>query len=360
MGLRVAHVGTGTTGREALRAILTDPALELAGLWVTTPEKDGQDAGTLCGLPEVGVRATTDLDAVLALDLDCFSYGGKAVGREVDACEDMARFLEGGVDVVTFAVVSLVYPPAAPRELRERLQQACDRGGSTFYASGMEPGWATFALPYNLLSVAGEITGYREEQHALDMAGVYPVKEVVFGSTGFGHPEGSVPPRFLDGECAAAWVPSLHVVADALGVTIDDTRFTWETQVTAERLETRLGPVEAGTVGATYWRLAAVVGDDEPISVEYVARVAPDAPVPDHWPSPPAGAPGGALVFRVEGRPQFSTVLLTEGAMSSLAMTARHAINAIPAVVAAAPGLATPLELGHYVTRSATFGAGSG
>lgn len=356
MTLRVGHVGTGTTGREALRAILTDPALELAGLWVTTPEKDGADAGTLCGLPEVGVRATTDLDAVLGLDLDCFSYGGRAVGREIEACEDMARFLEAGVDVVTFAVVSLVYPPAAPAELRDRLQDACERGGSTFFASGMEPGWATFALPYNLLSVAGEITGYREEQHALDMAGMYPVKEVVFGSMGFGHPEGSVPPRFVDGECARAWVPSLHVVADALGATIDDTRFTWEAHVTPLRLETRLGPVEAGTIGATYWRLAAVVGDNEPISVEYVSRVAPDAPVPEHWPTPPAGAPGGALVFRVEGRPQFSMHLLTEGAISSLAMTARHTINAIPAVVAARPGMVTPLDLGLYATRSADFG----
>jgi hypothetical protein len=163
MGIRVGHVGTGKTGREALRAILRDPALELVALWVTTPEKEGVDAGALCGLPEVGIRGTRNLDAVLECELDCFSYGGTTVGRQADACADMARFLERGVDVVTFAVESLVYPPAAPAALRERLEAACSKGGSTFFASGMEPGWASFALPYTLLSVAGEVTSYREE-----------------------------------------------------------------------------------------------------------------------------------------------------------------------------------------------------
>ena len=52
---RVVHCGTGLTGREALRAIIEDPALELVGQYVSTPEKVGMDAGDLCGLPPTGV-----------------------------------------------------------------------------------------------------------------------------------------------------------------------------------------------------------------------------------------------------------------------------------------------------------------
>src|SRR3954453_21890038 len=243
MAIRVAHVGTGTTGGEALRAIIKDPALDLVGLWVTTPEKDGVDAGRLCGLPDTGVKGTLDLDAILEMDLDCFSYGGNAIGREVAACTDMARFLERGVDGVTFAVVSLVYPPASPPELSGLLTSACEKGGSTFFASGIEPGWASFSVPYTLLAVAGEITGYREEQYVLDMAEVYPISEVVFGSMGFGKPDGSVPPRFVDGVCAKWWFPNLHLVARALGAEIEATNFLWETHATPTQLDTALGPI---------------------------------------------------------------------------------------------------------------------
>src|SRR5690348_13319193 len=111
MTIRVGHIGTGRTGREALRAIIRDPRLELVALAVTTPEKVGRDAGELCGLPRVGVEATLGLDGVLDADIDCFSYGGSVIGREAEACSEIARFLERGIDVVTFALASMVYPP---------------------------------------------------------------------------------------------------------------------------------------------------------------------------------------------------------------------------------------------------------
>ncbi len=62
----VVHVGTGMTGKEALRAVIDDPALELVGVKVSTPEKAGVDAGRLSGGSDVGISATDDLDAVLA------------------------------------------------------------------------------------------------------------------------------------------------------------------------------------------------------------------------------------------------------------------------------------------------------
>ena len=46
---RVVHVGTGLTGKEALRGVILDPALDLIGVKVTSPDKVGVDAGRLCG-----------------------------------------------------------------------------------------------------------------------------------------------------------------------------------------------------------------------------------------------------------------------------------------------------------------------
>jgi len=62
---------TGTIGRFAIRTILNRPNLELAGVWVHSKSKDGQDAGTLAGLDPIGLAATRDADALLASDADC-------------------------------------------------------------------------------------------------------------------------------------------------------------------------------------------------------------------------------------------------------------------------------------------------
>ncbi len=68
------HVGTGLAGREALSAIVDDPALELVGVKMSTPDKVGMDAGQLYGGPETGIAATDDLGTVMvdeyATDLD--------------------------------------------------------------------------------------------------------------------------------------------------------------------------------------------------------------------------------------------------------------------------------------------------
>jgi len=359
MTIKVGHIGTGRTGREALRAILRDPRLELAALVVTTPEKVGRDAGELCGLPPVGVEATLGLDAALDLGLDCFSYGGSVIGREAEACAEIARFLERGVDVVTFALASMVYPPMAPPDLAAPIAEACAAGGASFYASGMEPGWASFSVPYTLLAVAGEVEAYREEQHALDMATAYPVKEAVFGSMGFGQPDGTIPPRFVDGVCATWWIPNLHVVADALGTAIESSEFRWETHATPEDLETALGPVEAGTVGATFWELEGIAADGTRIYVDYVARVTRAAPVPEHWPQPSLGIESGGITYRIDGRPSFKVDVQAvqrpgDDHGAPLAMTALHAVNAIPAVTRAAAGHVTPLDLPLYTAHGAT------
>jgi 4-hydroxy-tetrahydrodipicolinate reductase len=70
----VIQWATGNTGQRALREVIREPSYELAGVLVYDPAKDGVDAGDLCGEPATGIVATTDRDAVLALDADCCIY----------------------------------------------------------------------------------------------------------------------------------------------------------------------------------------------------------------------------------------------------------------------------------------------
>lgn len=355
--IRVVHCGTGLTGREALKAIIEDPALELVGQYVSSPEKVGKDAGELCGLPPTGVIATGSLDEVVALGADCLCYAGNAVGRELEACEEMARFLRAGTNVVTFAVVAMAYPPTGPPELREVIDAACAAGGTTFYASGTEPGAMSMNFPAAMLTMGGLVTGYRMEIYALDLGRSYPLEEVLRDSMGFGHSQGFVPPRLSSGIVERWWTPDVRFIADLVGFDLTDIRLEWQTHAVDHDLETAIGVIKAGEICAYRWELFGVVGDRKVVSIEYLATISRDTPIPEDWHRLPAGVPGG-LVFVVEGRPGFRSILSVdpmegERLNGSIPMTALAATNAIPAAVSAQPGHLGPVELGHYATRRA-------
>ena len=70
MALKVIQWSTGNVGRYALRSIVGHPELELVGLFVSSEAKEGKDAGELAGIDPVGVKATRDMDALLAMDAD--------------------------------------------------------------------------------------------------------------------------------------------------------------------------------------------------------------------------------------------------------------------------------------------------
>jgi hypothetical protein len=106
---RVIQRATGNTGQRALREVIRDPSFELVGVLVYSDEKNGVDAGELCGEPTTGVMATTDREAVLQLDADCCIYMPRATGRGVtragltedELVADIVALLERGTNIVT-------------------------------------------------------------------------------------------------------------------------------------------------------------------------------------------------------------------------------------------------------------------
>lgn len=352
---RVVHVGTGLTGREALRATILDPALDLVGVHVSTPGKVGTDAGRLCGLGDVGVAATGDIAEAISLKPDCVCYCATAVRREDDAIADMAALLEAGINVVTIATIPMVYPPAAPQRWRETLDSAARSGNSTFYATGSEPGFISLNLPTALLSGAGTVNSYRMDEYAVDLDTAYPIWDVLHESMGFGKPDGHTPVRIASGKVRHDWETVVRYLADVLGIQLDRVELDWETLLAPADLPTALGVVPAGTICGHRWQLAGVVDDRKAVAVQYFATVT-STPWPEHWPKPSREGQGG-MVFRVEGDPSMSLELYFEPSQHNrvnpgISATAMAAVNAIPRVVAAAPGvIGSPLSGPEIVTR---------
>jgi hypothetical protein len=354
-GYRVVHVGTGLTGREALRAIITDPALELVAVKVSTPDKTGVDAGRLCGMAEIGLAATDDARAVLDLAPDCVAYCATAVRREDEAITDMVAYLEAGINVVTFATIPMIYPPAAPAEWLDALEAAAVNGNSTFYATGSEPGFISLNIPTALLSGAGRVDSYRMDEYALDLDKAYPIWDVLHESMGFGKPDGHVPVRIASGKVNKDWETVVRYIADILGLRLERVELDWETLLAPTDQQTALGVITAGTICAHRWQLAGIVDGRPAVAVQYFATVS-TTPWPDRWPKPAREGTGG-MVFRVEGSPRMSLALhlepsATDTANPGVSVTAFAAVNAIPDVVEAAPGVITaPLAGPSIVTR---------
>ena len=134
--LRVVQWTTGKVGKLATRAILDDPRLKLVGMFAHSADKVGKDAGELCGRPETitGVKATSDIDALLALKADTVMY----TPFEADL-DTVVSLLENGLDVVSTNM--FLNLGGIEGKVKKKLEKACKKGNSSLYITGINPGW---------------------------------------------------------------------------------------------------------------------------------------------------------------------------------------------------------------------------
>jgi len=148
MTYRVVEWSTGNVGRHAIAGIDARPDLELVGVFVSDPAKVGRDAGELAGLGRhLGVEATNDVDALLALEPDCIVHTAMADHRLFEALEDLASFLAAGINVVSSGPVFLQYPYGIADELAEPVIAAAHKGGVSLFVNGIDPVSATTSSP---------------------------------------------------------------------------------------------------------------------------------------------------------------------------------------------------------------------
>ena len=226
MAYRVVQWSTGNVGRHAIAGIDARPDLELVGVWVSSPAKEGKDAGELAGLGhELGVNATTDAEALLALQPDCIVHTAMADDRLTEALDDLARFLEHGINVVSSSPVFLQFPEGdmvAP--LAEPIRKAAADGGASIFVNGIDPGFANDCLPLVLTSVCERI----EEVRCLEILdySTYDQPMVLFDIMGFGRPLDDIPMLLQPGTLTLAWGSVVRQIAAGLDMDLDGSRST--------------------------------------------------------------------------------------------------------------------------------------
>ncbi|WP_372509714.1 NAD(P)H-dependent amine dehydrogenase family protein [Mycobacterium alsense] len=351
--MRVVVWSTGGVGSIAIDAIRRRTDLELVGVWVHSPDKVGRDAGELAGVEPLGVAATNDADALIALAPDAVVYAASGPDRDGGAVPDYLRLLKAGINVVSTSSTGLVHPPSyfAP-DWRDQLEAAARSGGASFYASGIFPGFASDQLALLMTTQSKNIRTITASEVALNDH--YPVADVMMDGLGFGRPLDFDPMMKQPGFIEMAWKAPIYLIASGLGVEVEAVRGFFDRELTDRDIEVAFGTVKAGTCGAVRSRAAGVVNGREAIVIEHVIRMARDV-APD-WPASECDA-----TYRVdiEGDPDIHCVLTlgeAEGhgaGRAAMASTAMRVVNAIPYVVDAAPGLLSSLDIPTTLPRHA-------
>ncbi len=210
MTIRVVQWTTGNVGRRSVRAIVGHPDLELVGCYAWSPDKVGRDAGELCGIDPVGVTATDDVDALLALRPDCVVYN--PMWQDVD---ELVRILEAGANVVSTA--AFINGRRLGPE-RDRIVDACERGGSSMFGTGISPGFV------ELMGIATAGICDRIDKISIHEASdttLYdsPTTEI---PAGFGRPIDDPDLPGMAAEGTAVFGEAVALLADALGVELDE------------------------------------------------------------------------------------------------------------------------------------------
>lgn len=353
---KVGVWGPGSMGVIALRGVIDHPELQLVDLVVHSDAKAGRDAGELCGIAPVGVRATQDPAALLAGDADAVVYAAGANLRPLEAVADMVSILRSGKNVVSCSVVPLVFPDGLDAAFTAPLRQAALDGGVSFFTTGIDSGFANDVLPLVLTGVSRVIESVRVTE--MFNYATYPDRAAVYEILGFGQPPEYQAFAAQPGMFAFGWGPVLHQLAAGLGVKIDDIEESNERVPSPESFDTPTGHIAAGTIAAMRSTLTGYVDGKPTFVLDHVTRmrddIAPDWPQP-HISIPPKdlgyGQASGRGLYRVEieGSPamrcEFEMAEDADHDLGARIAGASRMVNAIPAVCAAPPGLLSALDL---------------
>ena len=243
---RVVQWATGAVGATQLQEIIDDPELELVGLFVYSPDKVGVDAGVIVGREPVGVLATDDRDAIIALDADVVIHAaskGHGVNTNTD---DIVALLESGKDVITTTSYSHLPTygaddggahrrPRARRVGRASTRPASTRGSCSNGSRRRSPGSS---------KTIDSIT----VQEFADCSKV-PTPEMLFDLMGMGKDPSEISsdnPMYH--AISIQYEQAIHATADVLGVEIERIETRVDTAVIDHDVELALGTVRAGTV----------------------------------------------------------------------------------------------------------------
>ncbi|MBW8785160.1 MAG: dihydrodipicolinate reductase [Novosphingobium sp.] len=339
--LRVAQWATGLVGLASMRAVIADPRFELVALHAHSPAKIGRDAGELCGVAPIGVKATGSLTELLAARPDCVMYM-----REGYDLDEVCALLEAGCNVVTTRS-EFLNPARMEAEFRGRLEDACRRGNSSLHSTGSSPGFITEAMPIVLTSIQRQFRSLVIDEYADMVLGCS--REMLFDLLGYGQRVDAMPPERI-AHIRESFAHSLELIADAIGLPLDGIETKHEMANALEPIRIPSGEViETGTFAGERITIAGMRNGKAILT--FRANWYCSTEIDAKWERRESG-----WRVVVDGDAPLDIAIRfpipTDQIVATLPhYTANRPVNAIPYVCAAAPGIVTTVDMPQIIAR---------
>jgi hypothetical protein len=343
---RVVQWATGNVGSRALRHAIEHPDLDLVGVYVHSANKTGVDAGELAGIAPTGVKAVNSLAEVIALKPDCVLY----MAHETNL-DEISALLAAGINIVTTRG-DFHHPGSMAPAMRERIEAACAKGGSSIHSTGSSPGFISEAVPIVLASIQRRLDSLEINEFADVSSRDSPA--MIFEVMGFGQkPGGSSQARY--DYLRDAFGPSMSMTAEAFGLPLDELVATGGVGLARRDITIAAGIIPTGTVAAQRTRITGKRNGAPLITFTATWYVSDDIETDDGetWDFHPRPA-GWRLI--VKGDCPLDVTISYPVAPENYAemtpgLTANRPINVIPYLCAAAPGIRTTAELPQIIAR---------
>ncbi len=312
--VNVAVVGLGAIGQEVLKAIQTRPGLRLAS--VADPAFVGRDAGEVAGVGACGVTVVASAAEAFARSLDvALVLTGSSVS-DVEPVVDAAA--ARAVDVIS-TCEDLAYADLSAPEMARRIDARAREGGITVIGTGVNPGFVMDRLPLTLAAACVRVDHVHITRIVDAARRRVPLRAKVGAGLTVAEFEAGVAARRLGHR---GFAESCALVGLGLGRPLDDIRTTIE-PVVADR-----PGVPPGRVAGLRQSAVGTRGGREIVRLDLEMSIA----APD---------PRDAIV--IQGDPPLDVVI--RGGTHGDRGTVGTVLSAIPAVIAAPPGLKTILDL---------------
>jgi hypothetical protein len=322
--IRAIQYGIGPIGASILKLMREKEAIEIVGAIDNDPAKIGKDVGEVVGATDApwGVKVSGDARGVLEQSADVVMHTtSSSLPKVVDqllACMDVGS-------CVVSTCEELSYPFRTHPELATQLDKSAKDNGVALVGTGVNPGFVMDKLLITLAAVSQRI----EHAKALRIVDASKRRLPLQKKIGAGLSVEEFRSRVKEGTIKHVGLPeSVAMVADSLGLRVDEITETIDPKVASERVQTEFLTVEAGQAAGVHQIARGLSDGKEVIYMELQMYV---------------GAKDPADTVELKGHPNIS-LIIPGGSHGDIA-TASVAVNSIPPILEAPAGLRTSRDL---------------
>jgi 4-hydroxy-tetrahydrodipicolinate reductase len=327
--IRVLTLGTGQMGSGIARQLHGKAGLELVGAYGRREARASVDLGRTIGLDrDLGIPVDIDLDAAIGRTQPHIAIQATCSTLD-DARDEIVTLLRQGVHVISIAE-EMAYPAASSPSIASELHSLAAANGVSVLGTGINPGFMLDLLVIALTGVCAEI----ESISARRVNDLSPYGHSVLTAQGVGMTPDAFREGVADGTVTGhiGFLQSIHMIAATLGWDIERIEETREPIVSQRHRETPFITVEPGQTAGCLHTAQAFSRGKPVITLVHPQQIHPEI----------EGIETGDSV-KITGTPNIRLAGTPEvpGGIATMAI----AVNMIPRVLNASPGLHTMADL---------------